>query len=120
MNPAGNVIGFREEGLKALHFYVKDLEFPVVAAEYSDRDNIRFQYLDQMVKNGDMDSESICQWCIRHKIYYSLLHGIRLRSAFRNPGKTLRFFQMRGRLKNYAASQGDQAASSMQQADQEE
>ena len=113
MNPAGNVLGFRKEGLKALHFYVKGLEFPVVAAEYSDRDMLMFRYLDQMVKEGDMDSEMICQWCIRHRIYYSLLHGIRLRNVFRNPVKTVRFFQMRGRLKNYAVRQGGRTASSM-------
>ena len=107
MNPAGDVLGFHEEGLRALHFYVKDLEFPVVAAEYTERDMLMFQYLDRMVKEGTMDSESICRWCIQHRIYYSLLHGIRLRHAIRNPGKTWRFFQMRGRLKTYAVSQKD-------------
>lgn len=102
MNPVG-ILGFREEGLRGLHFYIKGLEFPVVAAEYSERDAMLFQYLDSNVKAGLMNSEEICQWCISHKVYYSLLYGIRLSHVFRYPGKTWRFFKMRVRLKNYAA-----------------
>ena len=113
MNPAGKVLGFREEGLTALHFYIEGIEFPVVAAEYSERDHLMFRYLDELVKSGTIDSEEICQWCIRHKIYYSLLFGIRLSHVFRYPGKTWRFFRMRGRLKVYAAGREDQAVSSM-------
>ncbi len=103
MKPVEKVLGFQEEGLRGLHFYIKGLEFPVVAAEYSERDAILFQYLDQNVKAGLMDSESICQWCISHQIYFSLLYGIRLSQVFRYPGKTWRFLQMRVRLKDYAA-----------------
>ena len=113
MKPAGKILGFREEGLKGLHFYIKGLEFPVVAAEYSERDKGMFRYLDTEVKEGRMNSEEICQWCISHKIYFSLLYGIRRWHVFRNPGKTWRFLQMRVRLKNYAVRQEYQTASSM-------
>ena len=103
MNPAGKVLGFQEEGLKGLHFYVKGLEFPVVAAEYSERDTMLFQYLDVNVKKSLMDSEEICRWCISHKVYFRVLYGIRLSHVFRYLGKTWRFLKMRGRLKKYAA-----------------
>lgn len=103
MKPAGKILGFREEGLRGLHFYIKGLEFPVVAAEYSERDAMRLRYLDENVKKGLMDSETICQWCISHEIYFTLLYGIRLSHVFRYPGKTWRFLKMRGRLKKYAA-----------------
>lgn len=112
MKPAEKVLGFREEGLKGLHFYIKGLEFPVVAAEYSERDRGMFQYLDLMVKEGLMDSEGICEWCISHKIFFSLLYGIRLSHVFRYPGKTWRFLQMRVRLKNFAVRQEYRTASS--------
>ena len=113
MNPAGKVLGFREEGLKGLHFYIRGLEFPVVAAEYSARDHMMLSYLDEIVKDEAAGSEEICQWCISHKIYFSLIYGIRLSHIFRYPGKTWRFFRLRGRLKIYAAGQEDQAVSSM-------
>ena len=113
MKPAGKVLGFREEGLRGLHFYIKGLEFPVVAAEYSVRDEQMLQYLDNIVKKKHIDSAQICQWCISHKIYFSLLYGIRRWHVFRNPGKTWRFLQMRVRLKNYAVRQEYQTASSM-------
>ena len=54
-----------------------------------------------------MGSEEICQWCIRHKIYYSLLFGIKLSHVLRYPVKTWRYFRLRGRLKDYAVSQID-------------
>ncbi len=103
MKPVGKVLGFREEGLRGLHFFIKGLEFPVVAAEYSERDAQAFHYLEENVKAGIMDSESICQWCISHQIYFSLLYGIRLSHVLRNPFKTWRFLQLRVRLKDYAA-----------------
>ncbi len=103
MKPVEKVLGFREEGLRGLHFYIKGLEFPIVAAEYSDRDAQLFEYLDRNVREGIMDSESVCQWCISHQIYFSLLYGIKLRHVFRYPLKTWRFLQMRVRLKDYAA-----------------
>lgn len=118
MNPARKVLGFHEEGLRGLHFYIKGLEFPVVAAEYSERDMLMLRFLDQMTGEGNMDSEEICQWCIRHKIYYSLLFGIRLSHVLRYPVKTWRFFRLRGRLKIYAVSHTDQTAASMLRGDQ--
>ena len=39
METINKVLGFREEGLQGLHFYIKDLDFPIVAAEYSERDS---------------------------------------------------------------------------------
>ena len=113
MKPAGKVLGFREEGLRGLHFYIKGLEFPVVAAEYSERDGQMFQYLDDIVKKEHIDSAEICQWCISHQIYFSLLYGIRLSHVFRYPGKTWRFLKLRVRIKNYAVSLQDPAATSM-------
>lgn len=113
MKPAGGVLGFREEGLRGLHFYIKGLEFPIVAAEYSERDAQMFRYLNTYIKKECMNSEEICQWCISHRIYFTLLYGIRLRHVFRNPGKAWRFLKLRVRIKNYAVMQEDPAASSM-------
>ncbi len=103
MKPAGKVLGFQEEGLRGLHFYIKGLEFPIVAAEYSEKDAQAFKYLDKNVQSGIMDSEDICQWCISHQVYFSVLYGIRFRHVLRYPLKTWRYLKMRVRLKEYAA-----------------
>jgi hypothetical protein len=103
MNAAKEVLGFRKEGLRGLHFYIKGLEYPIAAAEYSERDALAFQYLDENVKAGIMNSERICEWCINHGIYFTFLYGVRIKHVLSDPLKALRFLQMRGRLKQFAA-----------------
>ena len=103
MNTANEVLGFRKEGLRGLHFYIKGLEFPIAAAEYSERDAQAFRFLDKNVKDGTMDSERICEWCINHGIYFTFLYGVRIKHVLSDPLKALRFLQMRGRLKQFSA-----------------
>ncbi len=61
MEAVNKVLGFREEGLRGLHFYIKDLDYPIVAAEYSERDAMAFRILDQNMKTCPMNSETLCQ-----------------------------------------------------------
>ncbi len=103
MNTANEVLGFRKEGLRGLHFYIKGLEYPIAAAEYSESDAQAFRFLDKNVKDGIMDSERICEWCINHGIYFTFLYGIRIKHVLSDPLKALRFLQMRGRLKQFSA-----------------
>ena len=103
MNTANEVLGFRKEGLRGLHFYIKGLEYPIAAAEYSERDAQAFLFLDKNVKDGTMDSERICEWCINHGIYFTFLYGVRIKHVLSDPLKALRFLQMRGRLKQFSA-----------------
>lgn len=104
MKEGVGIIGFPEDGLRALHFYIKGLEYPVVAAEYTQQQAGAFRYLDASVKKGDMNSEQVCQWCINHHIYFRILYGIHLTDALRDLRKTVRFYRMRRRLKQYSAS----------------
>ena len=97
-----NILGFQEDGLRAIHFYINGLDYPVVAAEYTDHDTCAFQYLDSNVKAGIMNSEQICEWCMNHRIYFRLLYGIRLRHILLNPRKAWEFLELRFRLKQYA------------------
>ena len=59
MEAVNKVLGFREEGLRGLHFYIKDLDYPIVAAEYSERDAMAFRILDQNMKTCPMNSETV-------------------------------------------------------------
>ena len=103
METAGKVLGFREEGLRGLHFYIKGLDYPIAAAEYSERDAMAFRILDKNVKAGRMTSESICRWCISHRIYFTFLYGFRISHFLTDPRKMWRYLQMRLRLKDYSA-----------------
>ena len=102
MNTSGKVLGFREEGLRGLHFYIKGLDYPIVAAEYSERDAMAIRSLEKNVREGRMTSETICQWCINHKIYFTLLYGFRIRHFFADPRKMWRYLKMRLRLRDYS------------------
>lgn len=102
MEAVNKVLGFREEGLRGLHFFIKDLDYPIVAAEYSDRDTMAFRILNQNMKTSPMTSESICQWCISHRIYFTVLYGFRIKHFLVNPLKMWRYLQMRVRLKQFS------------------
>ena len=32
------LLGFKEEGLKGLHFFIRDLDYPLVVGEYTPKD----------------------------------------------------------------------------------
>jgi hypothetical protein len=97
------LLGFKEEGLRGLHFFIRGLDYPLVVGEYSAKDAYAIQCLNESVRKGGMNSEQICEWCINHRIYYKLLYGIRISHILRNPRKAVEFVKMRGRLKMYAA-----------------
>ena len=106
METAGKVLGFREEGLQGLHFYIKGLDYPIAAAEYSPRDAMLLRILEKNVADGLMTSEAICEWCISHGIYFTVLYGYSFRHFLADPLKMWRYLQMRVRLKDYAALAG--------------
>ena len=99
------LLGFKEEGLKGLHFFIRDLDYPLVVGEYTPKDAYAIRCLNESVRKGGMNSEQICEWCINHRIYYRLLYGIRISHILRDPLKAVEFVKMRGRLKMYAAGQ---------------
>ena len=80
------------------------MEYPVVAAEYTTADSYAFDCLDRNVKAGRMTSESICEWCMNHQIYFRILYGVRVKNVLKNPGKAVRFLKMKNRLRQYAAA----------------
>lgn len=100
------IIGFREDGLRGLHFYIRGMEYPVVAAEYTAADSYAFECLDASVKAGKMDSESICEWCMNHRIYFRILYGVRVKNILKDPKKTIRFLKLRSRLRQYSSAAG--------------
>ena len=102
METAGKVLGFREEGLRGLHFYIEGLDYPIVAAEYSEKDALAFRMLNRSMKKEPFTSEKLCEWCINHRIYFSFLYGFQARHFFADPVKMWRYLEMRVRLRDYS------------------
>ena len=95
------VIKLPEENLKGLHFFTKGMNFPVVAASYSEWEKQQLSYLESNLSSTGFNTESICQWCISHNIQYQILYPIRKSSIFKNPYKYYKFIQLKKKL-NYS------------------
>lgn len=59
-----SIIEFKKENLKALHFFVEHLDFPVAVATYNEWEEQQICYLERRYECFKMNTESICKWCI--------------------------------------------------------
>ena len=98
------ILNFNEEGLKGLHFFTEHLNFPIVAASYSDWEKQQLSYLEHNFQSGGFTTTSLCQWCIHHHIQYRIVYPLSIRSIFRNPYKYMKYLQLKQML-NKAAMQ---------------
>lgn len=98
------IAGFKEPGLKGIHFFIKGLKFPIAIAHYTPKEAYEISLLESNLRKGRMTSEEICQWCISHQINYKVLYPIRFRNVLRNPRKAVEYLNMKVRLKNYQES----------------
>lgn len=94
------LLKFKEEGLKSLHFFTKDLNFPVVAAAYTGWEHMQLSYLEQNFQSTGFNTEALCKWCMNHHIEYQIMYPIKRISILKNPYKYFKFLQLRNRLQN--------------------
>lgn len=66
-------LDFQTGGLVAIHFFTEGLEFPVAAAAYSDTDEWMLTTLESHFRPAKHTTESLCWWCISHKIQYRVV-----------------------------------------------
>lgn len=84
--------------MKALHFFVEGLNFPVAIGTYSEWQEVQVSYLAQNIKTGCFNTESICTWCINHGIPYQIIYPISKKVIIHNPYKYYRFLQLKKKL----------------------
>ena len=96
------VIRFDSQNMQGLHFFVENLNFPVVAASYNEWEKQQLNYLENNVKSGGFSSEADCKWCINRNIPYQILYPIKKSSIFKNPYKYYEFLLLKYRLKKYS------------------
>ena len=67
------IIYFDPNGMKAIHFFIEGLNFPVAIGTYSEWEEVQVSYLSSNIKSGSFNTEAICRWCISHQIQYRII-----------------------------------------------
>ena len=93
------IIKLPEEGLKGLHFFTHNLNFPVVAAAYTEWEHTQLTYLESNFQTAGFTTESLCGWCIRHQIKYQIMYPLSKVTILKNPYKIMKFIQLKQKLK---------------------
>ena len=88
----------KDEGMKALHFFVKPLDFPVAIGSYSDEQEAFVSVLKQNFNSLSYTTEDLCQWCVNHHIPYQILYPIKTERIFQDPLKYIRFLRLKKRI----------------------
>lgn len=94
------LLKFNEEGLKGLHFFMHNLNFPIVAAAYTEWEHTQLTYLENNFKTANFTTESLCQWCINHQIQYQIVYPLSKIFILKNPYKYFRYLQLKSRLQS--------------------
>ena len=61
------------KGLLGLHFFVNDLEYPIVVATYSKEDEKYVIHLEKNIRKNKFSNKIICLQCQKYHIYYKVL-----------------------------------------------
>ena len=93
-------MNFNAEGLQEIQFIVRNINYPVAIAIYTEWEKTQFKYL--MKNIGKFTTEDICKWCVSHKINYEIVYPLSIWTVLRHPYKYFQYLKMKSRLKNYS------------------
>lgn len=96
------ILKFPQEDLNSLHFFTENLSFPIAAASYNEWEQQQLYYLENNFQSGIFSTETICKWCINHKIQYQILYPLNIFSIIKNPYKYYRYLLLKNKLKMYS------------------
>ena len=96
-----SIIEFKKENLNVLHFFVEHLIFPVAVATYNEWEEQQICYLEKHYECFKMNTESICKWCINHRINYQIIYPINKIFIIKNPYKYLKYLQLKRKLNSF-------------------
>lgn len=98
-----SVLKLPKENLISLHFFVERLNFPVAAASYNEWEEQQISYLENNYKSLNLNTESICEWCINHNIQYQILYPLNKISILKNPYKYFQYLQLNRKLEFFVS-----------------
>lgn len=93
------IIDFNLDGLQSLHFFVEDVNFPMVIGTYSDWEETQVSYLADNIKKFSWDTEDVCRWCMNHQIQYQIIYPIERSSIIKHPYKYYKFLQLKQKMR---------------------
>ena len=67
------ILNFDPEGLMKLHFFKDGLEYPIVIAVYSEKEEELLSYLEEMFPTFGFTTMDIIEWCNENKLEYVVL-----------------------------------------------
>lgn len=95
------MLDFNSSGLKKIHFLTDDLNFPVAIAIYSEEEEMKMSYLLKNIKLGDFSTETICKWCVGHRIQFQIVYPLKKISILKNPYKYYQFIRLKRKIHCY-------------------
>lgn len=94
-------LNFEKEGMKSVHFFTTNLNYPIAMASYSDWDTIQINCLTSNFKEAGFTSETLCRWCINHNIQYRIVYPLNKKAILKHPYKYLKYLELKKKL-NYS------------------
>lgn len=95
------LLDFNPDGMKKLHFFTENLNFPVAVAVYTDQEEMQVSCLTNNIKSGNFNSQAICEWRINHQIQYRIIYPLKKSSILKHPYKYMKYLQLKKKL-NYS------------------
>lgn len=82
-----SILKFNPSGLKKVHFFTEDINFPVAIAIYSEQEEMKVSCLLNNIESGDFSTKTICKWCVEHRIHYQIIYPLTKISILKNSYK---------------------------------
>lgn len=87
------------ENVESIHFFTKDLCFPVAVYSRSKEERTKIEYMKRSFDTAGHTTGSLCIWCIRHHVEFQIMYPIRKVTVVKNPYKALKYLQLKNILK---------------------
>lgn len=69
----GKYLDFKEEGLKSVHFFRENLEYPVVIAVYTEQEEMLVKCMEEIFPTSGFTTEGIAKWCEEQRLEYRVM-----------------------------------------------
>ena len=69
----GKYLDFKEEGLKSVHFFMENLEYPVVIAVYTEQEEMLVKCMEEIFPTSGFTTEGIAKWCEEQGLEYRVM-----------------------------------------------
>ena len=69
----GKYLDFKEEGLKSVHFFMENLENPIVIAVHTEQEEMLVKCMEEIFPTSGFTTEGIAKWCEEQGLEYRVM-----------------------------------------------